>query len=281
MSSIVDFLQEWDRDRQKDLKKTVKEVLTTKEPILYLDPKADLESEQRFARVSKIHNLCPREEFLCSKHKLTRYFEASATLNRTFGMGRAFENYYRDNVLGDMGIVYGKWKCLECGFVLENYKGKAIYPKPLRCARCEQTEGFRYIESVVRHIPLMLQGHIDGFIYWNNELHILELKTANSHFFKSYRYAPKPEHKSQASVYGYLMGIKKAIIWYVNKDTGEEAIHYVDIDYEKIEQTLVVKMEKLVESYYKGLMPSGVCMTSTDERAKKCLVRQQCFGNCL
>ena len=110
--SIIDFLLEIDTEKQGDLYDYVEKMTSYKEEIL--PPTKD-----SYFRVSGLNKMCPREECLCSKFNITRTKEVHSKLSRTFAFGRAFEKIFRDDKLGDLGIVVGQWRCLGCGFILE------------------------------------------------------------------------------------------------------------------------------------------------------------------
>lgn len=270
MQSIVDFFEEIDAEKQGDLRDYLNKRMSYAE-------EHPVPTKDTLYRISNLNQMCPREECLCAKHKIVRYKEVAAKLARTFAFGRAFEKIFRDDKLGELGIVIGKWRCLGCGYIPEEIDSKSRYKKPLKCRKCGNIEnGFVYIEEEIYNKALGILGHPDGFIYWGNEYYILEMKTCSSYHFKTYRHSPKPDHVAQAMMYAYLNNYTSAVVWYFNKDTSEDAAHVVKVQKEVISY-LLEKTKAISDYFEKGWMPRRVCSSLQDPKAEKCAVCAQCF----
>lgn len=271
MQSIVDFFEEIDLEKQGDIRDYLNKRMTYTEEL-------PVPTKDTLYRVSWLNQLCPREECLCAKYGMVRQKEVEAKLARTFAFGRAFEKIFRDDKLGDLGIVIGKWRCLGCGYTPEDINDKTRYKKPLKCKKCGNIEnGFSYVEEEIHNKNLLISGHPDGFIVWNNEHYILEMKTCSSWHFKTFRHSPKSDHVAQVMMYAWLNNYNKGVIWYFNKDTSEDAVHVVDMNKEVISY-LLNKTKTISDFFEKGWMPGRICAGKEDARAVKCVVCEQCFA---
>lgn len=242
-------------------------------------------------RCSSLSKFCPRAEAIRFSKKLTveEVFEPQTA--RLFKFGRQFELFLRDFHLGRKGVVIGKWACLFCHHMPESVGGDARYPMPKLCEKCGSEEGirrmkageedvlfFRYVEEFRKDQSSCIGGSTDGFIYWNSDYAILEMKTINDNGFRRVkREGPQYSHVCQANAYMKLHGYKKAIIWYHNKNTSEEAVFWIDFD-QQLSKALFDRGLAYQEWHKTGLMPSRICPNNTCEMAGRCAVVGPCFG---
>lgn len=228
-------------------------------------------------RASGLSGLCPREEIICVKKNITRKDHISAQLKKIFMMGRAYEVMYRDDVLGDLGMVIGKWRCLGCGHMEKEMGGVPRYAKPKACVKCK-ARSFKYIEEYKFDPSTNIGGHNDGFLYFNFDYANLEMKTTNSRRFDMVKKAgPFTEHAEQAQVYMRLHNYKKTYITYINKDTCAELGFWIDYD-PKLAAYLFNKGTQIKNYWLDGTMPEKICVNSECPRAKDCAVKELCFG---
>jgi hypothetical protein len=263
---MMNFLDDM---KPKDLRKHIHNLMVTKEekkPLMPTD----------YVRASGIFDFCPREEILCSKYNIIRYNEIPERLWKTFRFGRVFESFFRDELLGDNGIVIGKWACRLCTFTQESQNGMTRYAKPKACPVCGGSS-FSYVEDDLVSEDGLIGGHPDGFLHWNSQYAILELKTANDMNFGKVRRDPMPKHIAQVQVYMHLTGYKEAKIFYFNKDSSEDVMH--DVCYSEADaMAWVKKAQTWRDSLVAGKTPDRICPGSDCPRAKKCQVRQLCFS---
>lgn len=258
-----------DEMKHKNLRKYLHERMTEKRikpPMLATD----------YVRASGIYEFCPREEFLVSKYNISREDVIPERLWKTFNFGRVFEKCFRDEFLGDTGILIGKWKCMICTHCEESVNGMTRYIKPTECFVCGGNS-FSYVEEDILSPDGLLGGHPDGFIHWDGRYSILELKTANDMNFNKVRKEPMPRHVAQVQIYMLLTGYLFAQIFYFNKDSSEDLCHEVVFD-EVQAKSWQRKAEEWRESVITGKSPDRTCLTSDCPRAKKCQVRQLCFS---
>jgi hypothetical protein len=228
-------------------------------------------------RVSGLSKMCPREEAICAKDNLTRRDQINPQLSLIFRMGHAFEVAFRDQVLGDTGIVIGKWKCLGCGHSDDMVDGVPRYKKPKSCRKCKSTE-FKYMEEFALDKSTMIGGSTDGFLYWNMDYAMLELKTVNTKRFAMVKKAgPFAEHVDQIQAYMKLHGYKKGLIIYGHKDTGADLKFW--LDYDPITAGYLFNKGKQVQEFLnEGTMPIRTCINIECPRAEGCAVKDLCFG---
>jgi len=263
---MMNFLDEM---RPKNLRKHIHSLMTEqneKRPMTVND----------YVRASGIFDFCPREEFLVSKYNITRKDVIPERLWKTFRFGRVFETFFRDEVLGNAGIVIGKWRCGVCGHCDDEVNGMSRYAKPKLCEVCG-ANSFSYVEADLISEDGLLGGHPDGFLHWNFVYSILELKTANDMNFSRVRKNPMEKHKAQVQVYMHLSGYKLAHIFYFNKDTSEDVLH--EVAYDEVEaKAWTAKAATWKNSMITGASPDRICPNAECSRAKKCHVRQLCFS---
>ena len=253
---------------EKDFKKHVDQ-LFAEERI-----KPPLHSESRL-RASGLVAVCPRFEALRSKAGQTVVEKLAPKTSRTFRLGRVWENLFRDEVLGDAGIVLGKWSCMRCEHVPEEVKGRARYPKPKECGACGHSR-FSFVEEKFIDDDAGVEGHNDGFLYWNNEYAILELKTANAYNYSSLKVAPSENHVGQVQIYMAMHRYQMAVIIYLNKDTSDLCYHWVPFN-PKIAQSLLEKGRQIKRYFKDGTLPDRACINAVCQRAVKCAFVEECF----
>lgn len=227
-------------------------------------------------RASEIVDVCPREEALCARDHVTRKDVIPAKLARTFKFGRAFEKMFRDH-LADVGILIGTWQC-QCGFVSTcDDKGLVRHKRPTHCKSCAETGKFEYLEEFSLDRLANVGGHNDGFLHVNGEYIILELKTCSARAYKEFKERPKENHIGQVQIYMKIHGYKRAVIWYFNKDSSEQTLHWIDAD-PVVTAHLLEKGTQVRHYFETGKIPQRVCINAECPRAQKCAVRLACFG---
>lgn len=268
---ITEMMEKLDQHNNRDLKTYIDDVLETEEEVPPF-------SKTDFIRVSSIYNFCPRMEAIRVNNDITLKNKLGASLRKIFAHGRAFEKSFRDKALGDLGVVIGKWKCLECGYVPEkDVCGSPRYPKPKTCPKCNARGDWSYQEEEVFDTSCMIKGHCDGFVYWNNDYAILECKTANDNRFKDMKKkGPSIEYLAQVQVYMKKFNYKKGLIWIFNKNNGDDVAFWIDYD-SKFASLMENKGYELKNFFENGKMPDRICINCDCDRAKTCPVKELCF----
>jgi len=265
-----EILKAWDDNLRSDISEVVAEYLEENRLVPPMK-KGDV------IRVSSLSKMCPREEAICSKKGLVRQDTIGSQLSLIFRMGRAFEVAYRDDVLGNLGIAIGKWKCLDCGHQPEMMDGVPRYPRPKNCPKCKSKD-FKYVEEFALDKATMIGGSTDGFLFWNMDYAMLEMKTVNTRRFDMVKKkGPFEEHVDQIMAYMKLHGYKKGLIVYGHKDTGAELMFWIDYD-PKLAGYLFNKGVQLQEFFNEGILPQKMCINAECPRAGECSVKDICFG---
>lgn len=100
---------------------------------------------------------------------------------------------------------------LETGTAVHEILQNAVKASPIAISSEEQLKW-----------PDYLEGHYDYLVDWKGEKTLLEFKTAGLDNFLGVIYRGKPIKKNveQAHVYMHLLGVKKALIIYINRNYG-------------------------------------------------------------
>ncbi len=181
-----------------------------------------------------------------------------------------------------------------------------MVPRPEFCIRCGSIAGdapryngrpdlsvnanaFLYVEEWCGDIEHKVGGEPDGQYlegdyredYTNEDLVLLELKSANDRNYAELKKSPDFTHVIQAHTYMWLAGYRRAKIIYINKNGyGPEAMHEHDIAYD--EETIVRVQDALREvraALGEGDLPErNVCAVRKCPRAKRCKAADVCFG---
>ena len=271
MSFFAEFLEKLEDDKSKDLQAFLEGKDDGVEEVPPLGPNDRI-------RASSIWDFCARREAIRFERKLTIREEITGRLNRIFRFGRIFERYLRDTIFGGHGLLLGKWKCVSCDFIPEtNAAGDRIYKQPTERCKCG-AKAWTYSEVEKIDESTGVGGSNDGFLYWNNDYAILEVKTANEWSYKSIvkKGQPSIAHIAQAQIYMYLHGYKRALVWYYNKNTSEQKSFWIEYDSGFV-QSLLDKARAYREYHKTKKMPERMCSDVRCPRAKDCPVKVICF----
>jgi hypothetical protein len=228
--------------------------------------------EKDYFRASAIFKMCPREEALYHKYNIDRKDRISAALWRTFSFGRVFERFFRDELLGKSQILVGIWKCNICEFCTDKH---VRISKPSECGVCG-AQSFEYVEEDLINEELGIGGHPDGFLKWDNEEYLLELKTTNSFNFSKILTEPMASHIAQMQIYMHILKLGKGIVFYFNKDTSQIILH--EISYSEEQVKILFEKPMQYKSYLKTAnLPPRICFDASNARANKCAMCKLCF----
>jgi hypothetical protein len=176
---------------------------------------------------SSLHSTCARREILVaiaimvSESPIKVYREAASAGGAfTQDLGHALHDWWQNKYLGDSGLIYGKWRCVRCGNVIEGTKPKKC-KVGMDCIG-KKNSRFEYQEMSV-HVKegLEIHGHTDGIILetpydLTSKRRIFELKTKSPTQYPTI-HSPDRKHVIQVHVYMYGLGLDEAIITYTNK----------------------------------------------------------------
>lgn len=102
--------------------------------------------------------------------------------------------------------------------------------------------------------PVEIHGRMDVQIKEKGEPYIVEIKTIKAGQFFYLKGGPKPGHKLQIQLYMHDKGVKKGILFYINKDTGAFKEFLIEYDKEYVEKALK-KFEEVKQMIDSGKIP--------------------------
>lgn len=222
-----------------------------------------------YFRASQMSDMCPREEYLAAKHNFTRKRELSHHFGTACGLGKSFHWWFRNDVLGPMGVLIGKWECNKCYKFVDEQR----MPSEPHCTESR----WQFVEPAYFDKELMITGHSDGVIRWNLEEMLLELKSANTRGFNEFlKNGPPKYYSDQIQMYLFFSGLKKALLLYQNKDSSKKHQMVIDRD-----DSRIAILRSKVAAYRNGMdknqAPDRVCVSSDCPRAQQCQLREICF----
>ena len=172
---------------------------------------------------SQLYDFCPRLEILNFFFPKPDFGFIPPDLQMTFDWGSAWHWWTQNHYFGPMGVLWGTWKCFDCG---RNEEG--FMPDP--CKECNprwkpgpvRRGGYwTYIEPHLFNKEWQIPGHGDGILILSREKlgkrSLLEVKTMNGDMFK-YLSKPVEKHVFQINVYLWLLGYEVCWITYWTKD---------------------------------------------------------------
>lgn len=231
-------------------------------------------------RASEFGDLCPREEVLASEHQVVREEELAASTIMLFLHGSALHWAMQNHLLPDIGVMVGRWTCLDCG---ANYGDgsdipNSLVPRPQICA-CSGKE-FLYRELQLYNETYKIGGHPDGFLVIPGlpGVGVIEGKSIGRGF--EVKQCPAMNHVIQAQIYMWFTGLLWSKILYWEKSaSGTEALieHHVDRDDDTI-ASIKEAIKEIWASLETGSLPARVCASAEAPRAKKCPLFEPCFN---
>lgn len=282
-------------DIKELIEKTLRQSVT---PIYPLGP-------DDWFRVSSIGSVCPREEVLCAREGVVREDRVSPDLGMVFEMGHGIHWVMQNRVLGPTGRLIGSWRCTWCGEIYGSLK-EGMVSRPDSCLRCgaiaadaprtnnrpdksARADAFVYMEQWVGDFRYKVGGHPDGFWvdgdatdFADDDVVVLEFKSASDKSFYKYAKSPDFMHVIQLQCYLWLTGYKRAKIIYINKAKfGMDALVQHDIKYDVETVERLQDAIKQIRAGVKGgaIPPRRACQTQDCSRARGCKVSDACFTN--
>lgn len=245
-----------------------------------------------YVRASALSSLCAREEVLRFKHEVHRKVKHDASTLLIFLHGTSLHWGLQNHALPAIDVLYGLWKCLECGHVhgsVEKDKPltETVVLRPTACAKCGATQKprgeavFQYVEHHFINDEYRITAHCDGFLQLPGlpGMGVLEAKSAGGKSAWEVKHAPIVGHVIQCHVYMWLTGFQWAkILYWVKGENGLEALkeHHIERD-----EGTVAAIKALLTSIQiglkEGVVPERICTTKDCPRAEACSVRRICF----
>ena len=235
-------------------------------------------------------DFCPREYAIHAiECKAIKGMTVNAAMRHTFDMGRDIEARIQNDYLGDIAV--GHWQCESC----DEWRTFSKRPKT-GCDREDIRCRWRYREVRLPAFEGALTCGLDLLLDVSKpKLRMVELKTMIKEEFEKLE-APLVEHRIRTTVYLHMIREStwadqingdEATVLYVAKSYGKwNADHGQITPFKeftvKYDPKVIEPLLKLAGDFQRwredGIMPKGVCPTSTCKRAKKCAVVQQCFS---
>lgn len=233
---------------------------------------------------------CPRRLALMDKLEVDQKPEyISTALAATFDIGTMTAKLVVENWLTPYAI--GNWKCLKCD------SQRTMCSKPESSCKCGGKCIWEYVEPNFVSAEYGVSGSLDVLVEVGSKWLVVELKIIRPEDFET-MLVPLPEHRIRTSLYLKLVSdsgspwvnhinLHEARVLYVSRGYGKQhPVHkeilpfrefVVERDDKLLEKPLI--LAKQVQIYKKsGKLPSGVCKTAVDKRAKYCEVCAQCFS---
>jgi hypothetical protein len=237
-------------------------------------------------RPSMFASQCAREEVICSSLNVIRKEEFVADARLTFAHGRALHNILQNEVLPELGVLFGSWRCTGCGWTVGGKEGlpleERVVGRPEKCLTCDRkAESFIYRELYFANPEYSVAGHPDGFLRLPGEdgFGILEAKSISMKGAFEVKHSPKADHLIQAQMYLWLTGLKWSRIFYWNKGAyGVSALVEHRVEYD---EDTVAEIKRQILGLWDGLesgkLPMRICESQHCERAIKCSSAAKCF----
>lgn len=244
--------------------------------LLNTKKKIEIPSKDTVYRVSGLSKMCPRQEVLRYLHKIEYSEEISSTLQKTFDFGNAFHSVVQNNWFGKFGWLFGDWRCLNCGSVYKNQK------KPEHvCNKCGHDDMYQYIELSLKNEDLYLTGHPDGLLIVDEFEYVMELKSSNSQTFNyivNTLRRPLDAHIQQINMYMFMLGKKRGVVIYFDKDTSAWTQYHVMYSQDVVDAQ-IKKITDTKTGISRKIPPEEkICPNASCKMAKSCPVRIQCFN---
>ena len=226
-------------------------------------------------RVSGLSRLCPRQEIIRHIYKIEHFETINSTLQKVFDFGNAFHSVVQNNWFGKFGWLFGDWRCCNCGTIYKNQ----IKPDHV-CNKCGHNDTYQYVELSLKDEENFLTGHPDGILIVDGFEYVMELKSSNSKMFqyiKNVLRRPLDAHIQQINMYMFMLGKKRGVVIYFDKDIGEWIQYHVMYNQDVVDEQLGRISDTKKGIVRKSLPENRMCPNYSCDRAKACPVRKICF----
>lgn len=179
-------------------------------------------------------------------------------------------------LLGNMGVLWGKWKCSNCGYI--HGEGQLLgVPRPNECESCGQVKRetvatnpdgtprripnpiFKYVELTVHHPVLNIKGNTDGIIKLSetSEPECIDFKTCSKYSWESSigKGYPVDYHVTQLNIYMWLLGLNSGYILYENRNSMQHKEFHIQRD-PRVVQRVIDQVQYLNEMVANRQFPS-------------------------
>lgn len=259
--------------------------------------RANLGGWEKARDTGKVHasdvtkpGFCPKQLALLKitgKKKKDMY--VNTALRATFDVGNVTSDLVREKWLGE--AAHGFWKCQTCE------AQSAFGMRPTHGCK-DHPSRWNYVEPEFVSQEYAISGSVDvSTDLGAPKLFVTELKIISPTDFETLA-APLAEHRIRTILYMKLIddsgsalrhryNLQEAKVLYVGRSFGKkhvasgEILPFKEFDVKRDDSVLTPYLEKAREiKIFKatGLIPNGICTTSTDTHAKGCSVCGECFS---
>lgn len=215
-------------------------------------------------------------------------------IRRLFDVGHHF-GYQIQGYFWDMGVLLGKWHCIECKHRWSDYENGS----PRKCPNCGAKLTIWYnlkYEEVPVRIPRgdkpPVAGHADGMILdpkADSKKRMLEIKTikaaedgwteqmkAQRDYFQKLN-EPLLKHNFQLNLYMHGVGVPDGVVLYGNKN-DQSMKEYLVKEYEPYVKKQFLKMEQTERALDEGYLPDRISDDKNCSDCRFCSYRTLCHG---
>lgn len=262
---------------------------------------------------SSLWKTCPRIPLLETKYRDYLKVETkTAGQQLTFDVGHALHDMWQNKYIGPFARLWGRWVCLACS-PGEDGRPKVVHEGTLPecCPSCstpwqyvDGTQNLVYAETFVADDDLKYCGHCDGIlISRGGKKVVFEFKTISKSQFDGLK-SPKFEHVIQVHAYMHALGIKQALVLYMDKGSQADWKKKPDGTWSctnphlkpfnvEFDQALWATMSARIRDYHKAAEMAKtlpviershidefrrVCTSRSCDMAGDCSVRDLCFA---
>lgn len=175
-----------------------------------------------YIRGSGLYMTCGRREAILNVYPhLDRPDKIAPGQRLTFDVGHAQHEWWQNRYLGPMKRLWGSWYCIRCNTIVAEGLMPGKCPECLGGRKVLQFEEEQLLDPRLRY-----SGHPDGRLVDRdgNPRFLWELKTISSSGYEGLT-SPKISHVIQVHAYMRLMGLKEAMIQYLDKGRQCEWSH--------------------------------------------------------
>ena len=245
----------------------------------------------KYFRPSSVPYQCPVEMWYSRRgvkySNPANAFTPDPKLTRLFQLGTDIHEDLQ-RWLAKTDRLLGLWKCPFCKELFS--EEPSLLPKDDVCSckvaqekcgtgRFREHFNWKYEEMTLISDEYDIIGHCDGVIKDGAEDILLEIKSINTYQFGKLR-EPSIGYLEQATIYAWLLGLKKILFLYYDKNNSELKEFLVDRREETIEP--VKKKIKNVQGYLKSgekmnTHENRICKVDFEARANDCPYKDVCF----
>lgn len=223
------------------------------------------------------------------------YAKPAPSVSLRFQAGHATHNWWQSRLLGEMGVLYGKWQCSKCGHV--HGDNDALIQMPKKCVQCGKGRHAIWFKEASIEIPaskvlgvkeedltdlekelFRIIGHYDGMLRIRGHPDMVaEIKSEDPELWKR-RAGPESTHVIQGLIYAYASGVDYVAVMYVNKSSYDVKTYRVG----GVKKVINEQFKKIrdIRKAVKTITPESLdraCPDSKHRRSKACPFRNICF----